>query len=102
MIVNFETFSKWINNFKSQKDISALVAIFWNISINCICLCETEYIPYQKKTSSVNKSDILLILKKILPRKEFSGTAVQEISEGRNSDVMQILGTKLFNNQSEL
>ncbi|RHZ53790.1 hypothetical protein Glove_437g23 [Diversispora epigaea] len=87
----FETFSKWINNLKSQRLFkghrSVLATIFLKLnpthqSIASI-LCETNHEPYWKTTLLINAQDILLNIKeKILPRKEFSGTAIQEINEG--------------------
>jgi hypothetical protein len=87
----FETFSQWINILKSQRlfkgNRSAIATIFLEPNPTCpsiaSILCETDYLPYWKATSLINPSDILLSIKeKILPGKEFFGTAIQEISEG--------------------
>ncbi|CAG8662061.1 3938_t:CDS:2, partial [Diversispora eburnea] len=78
----FPTLKKY---FKGHR--SALATIFLEPNPTCqsiaSILCETNYEPYWKTVLLINAQDILLNIKeKILPGKEFSGTAIQEINEG--------------------
>ncbi|RHZ48040.1 hypothetical protein Glove_562g45 [Diversispora epigaea] len=97
--------------FKGHRSALATIFLEPNSTRQSIAsiLCETNHEPYWKTTLLINVQDILLNIKeKILPGKEFSGTAIQEINEvccGQSTvgfeDVMQIRGTQLVRNEKD-